>query len=105
MRAEMPVRSGRLPVSGLEYAELCREAESSQSLVSRVLRVTVSLAHTVTHSRPYRVRTNAADYCAIPRKDAADYCYCVLLRIHIIITADCCGLLRTAADYCALSAG
>ena len=46
----MPVRSGRLPVSGLEYAELCREAESSQSLVSRVLRVTVSLAHTVTHS-------------------------------------------------------
>ena len=52
----MPVRSGRLPVSGLEYAELCREAESSQSLVSRVVRVTVSLAHTVTHSRPYRVR-------------------------------------------------
>ena len=45
MRAEMPVRSGRLPVSGLEYAELCREAESSQSLVSRVVRVTVSLAH------------------------------------------------------------
>jgi len=41
----MPVRSGRLPVSGLEYAELCREAESSQSLVSRVVRVTVSLAH------------------------------------------------------------
>ena len=45
----MPVRSGRLPVSGLEYAELCREAESSQSLVSRVLRVTVSvsLSHTL----------------------------------------------------------
>ena len=43
----MPVRSGRLPVSGLEYAELCREAESSQSLVSRVLRVTVCAAQFV----------------------------------------------------------
>ena len=58
--------------------------------------------------------TDAADYCGLLRT-VADYCYCVLLRIHIIRTADCCGLLRTAADccgllrtaadYCALSAG
>ena len=75
----MPVRSGRLPVSGLEYAELCREAESSQSLVSRVLRVTVSLAHTVTHSRPYRVRLSQYTYIFF----FFEACILRILRIHL----------------------